>query len=635
MKKCITLTFATLLLTHLLSAQHFVEGQEAAGIDHIVSHSSFMGGGAAFFDADNDGDDDLYITSGKEVDHFYVNNGDGTFSNLTESAGFASTDFYYTTGVVAGDIDNDGFKDLFVINWGSDDPNSSLSPNLLYHNNGDGTFAESQPFLADSSFSIGATFLDYDLDGWLDLYVVNYVAEANFIFDGNIVVGFDHTCFSNQLYRNNGDGTFTEVGDETNLADTGCALATTATDYDMDGDMDIYIANDFGEFIQPNKLYRNNITLGNFTEVGEDTNADVPMYGMGIAVGDIDQDLDLDYYITNFGQNAMIRNDGESFTNVTDICGAGNQWVVEDTSLTVGWGTAFIDIDNDTDLDLYVANGYVPSPNFLPSTLFMNDKLYLNEAAELPFTDVGEDYGITNKFASRGMSYSDFDNDGDIDILSVVLNVPINQPVGSLPYATLLYRNEAGNQNNWIQVTLEGVEANRDAYGAKVIVYADGKALLQEMSGGASHASHPSSRLHFGLADATTVDSISVIWTGGRRTQTSYDYTANQVIHIVEDTSIPNIAVSTEELFAQANAFQLAPNPATQNVSLRWNTTELIQLQQIEIFNTSGQLVQQQSLSVLASEGQIKLDLNELSSGIYYVLIRTNQGVTARKLVVE
>jgi hypothetical protein len=632
MKYSIGFLFFSLAYLPFLSAQHFVEAQQEAGIDHIVSHASFMGGGAAFFDADNDGDDDLYITSGKEVDHFYVNNGDGTFTLSSEAAGFTNTSFYYTTGVVSGDVDNDGFKDLFVINWGSD--TASLAPNFLYHNNGDGTFTETQPFPEDASFSIGATFLDYDLDGWLDLYVVNYVAEANFLYDGNVVVGFDHTCFSNQFYRNNGDGTFTEVSQEVNLADTGCALATTATDYDMDGDMDIYIANDFGEFIQPNKLYRNNITQGNFTEVGEATNAAVPMYGMGIAVGDIDQDLDFDYYITNFGRNAMIRNEGGSFTNITELCGAGNEWVVEDTSLTVGWGTAFIDIDNDSDLDLYVANGYVPSPGFLPSTLFMNDKLYLNNAGELPFSDVGESYGITNKHATRGMSYSDFDNDGDIDILAVVLNVPINLPVGSDQYATLLYRNEAGNLNNWFQVTLEGVEANRDAYGSKVIVYADGKALLQEMSGGASHASHYSSRLHFGLADASTVDSVSVIWTGGRRTQTSYDFSANQVVHIVEDTTIANVAVGINELFANDNQFKLYPNPTSQSVTLSWKTSQPINVQQLQLFTATGQLVKQQKTAISASQADLPLDVSSLPSGVYYLLVRTDQGVLSKKLVV-
>lgn len=627
MKSCL-LFFCLALSFQALYGQHFVEGQIDAGIEHFVNHRSMMGGGAAFFDADNDGDDDLYITSGRDVDHYYVNQGDGTFQLSTTEAGFQETDFYYTTGVATADVDNDGFKDLFVYTWGTD--TSSLARNLFYHNNGDGTFTENWPFEDDMAFAIGATFLDYDLDGWLDLYLVNYVAEAGFIYDGGTIVGFDHTCFENSFYHNNGDGTFTERAAELGLADTGCALATAATDYNNDGDMDLYIANDFGEFIQPNKLYRNNFPNDNFSEVGETTGADLPMYGMGIAIGDIDQDLDLDYYVTNFGLNEMIRNDGGSFTNVTEECGAGNEWVHQDSTMTVGWGTAFIDIDNDTDLDLYVANGYVPSPEFLPSTIFMNDKLFLNEG-DLPFTDTGEDYGIVNRYNARGMSYSDFDNDGDIDILSIVLNIPMNDE----GWATLLYRNEAGNQNNWVQVTLEGVEANRDAYGSKVIVYSDGKALLQELGGGSSHASHPSSRIHFGLGQATTIDSIQVIWTGGQRTQTYPDATINQVIHIVEDTTIANIPVRTGNLALPSKAVKVYPNPADQQVTLEWNINSVLALQKVELFNTAGQLVLQQSLNTSAARGKLSLNTASLAPGMYYLLLRTEQGVVSRKLVIE
>lgn len=610
-----------------LQAQHFVEAQAEAGINHHVSHTSFMGGGAAFFDADNDGDDDLYITSGKDTDHFYLNNGDGTFSLSSAAAGFSATDDYYTCGVATGDVDNDGFRDVFVYTWR--DADNNLGRNLFYRNNGDGTFTEDWPFPGDTTFAIGATFLDYDLDGWLDLYVVNYVSEANFLYDGNVIVGFDHTCWDNQFYHNNGDGTFTERSADLNLDDTGCALATAATDYNGDGDMDIYIANDFGEWIQPNKLYRNNFPTDNFTEVGAATGSDLPMYGMGIAIGDIDQDLDFDYYVTNFGRNEMIRNDGSSFANITEACGAGDQWVVEDTSLTVGWGSAFIDIDNDTDLDLYVANGYVPSPNFLPSTLFQNDKLFLNQG-DLPFADVGETYGITNRWATRGMAYSDFDNDGDVDIVSVVLNVPMNET----GYATLLYRNEAGNQNNWLEVKLEGVEANRDAYGSKVIVYADGKALIREVDGGSSHASHPSSRLHFGLGDAAAVDSIKVIWTGGRRTQLVYDDGINQLVNILEDTTIANVIVNTEDLAPNLeNALQLAPNPTQDQVTFSWTGAELPTVERIQFYNAAGQLSLEHTTGLRGQ--QLSVDVSTLPKGLYYVLVRTEAGILTRKLVVQ
>ena len=611
-----------------LHAQHFIEAQTAAGIDHVSDHFALMGGGAAFFDADRDGDDDLYLTTGLNADNFYLNNGDGTFTLRTEEAGLSGTDSYYTTGVTVGDVDNDGYQDIFVYTWRNDDGN--LGRNLLYRNNGDGTFTEDWPFPADTAFTMGATFLDYNLDGWLDLYVVNYVEIADFIYDGGTIIGFEHTCFGNRFYQNNGDGTFTEVAADLNLEDTGCALATAATDFNNDGAMDLYIANDFGEWIEPNKLYENNYPSSNFTEVGEATGSDLRMYGMGIAIGDIDQDLDFDYYVTNFGRNELIRNDGGTFTNITDECGAADEWVVQDTSLAIGWGTAFLDIDNDTDLDLYVANGYVPGPDFIPSTFLMNDKLFLNEG-ELPFADVGEAYGITNPYVSRGMAYSDYDNDGDLDILSVVLNGPSNIEEG---YATLLYRNEAGNQNNWLEVKLEGIDANRDAYGSKVIVYADGKALLREVDGGSSHASHPSSRLHFGLGQATTVDSIEIIWTGGLRTQMVYENGINQILHIEEDTTIAPIVSTFEETAPRTlSQLRIAPNPASQEVTFSWPGSPLGEVTEIAFYNTAGQLVR--TYQDTSNASSFSVDLSQLPAGLYFVQLRSREERITRKLVIE
>ena len=329
----------------------------------------------------------------------------------------------------------------------------------------------------------------------------------------------------NTFYKNLGNGQFEEIAEVLQIDDNGCSLAVVSTDFDNDGDLDIYVANDFGDFIETNRLFKN-ITIDStifFNEVGAILGADISMYGMGIAVGDVDRDLDLDYYITNFGKNVFLRNDGDAFTDITDATGTGDEFIV-DSLLAIGWGTAFLDVDNDSDLDLYVANGFVPSPDFLPSQLFMKDKLYLNEG-NLQFVDTDTTYGIQNKWTSRGMAYSDYDNDGDLDILTVVLNVPMNES----GWQTLLYRNEKGNEKNWLQVKLEGVEVNRDAYGSKIIVHAGNQSFLEEVSGGSSHCSHSSSRIHFGLDTLTTVDSVEVLWTGGNRRQMVYDLS---LIHI-------------------------------------------------------------------------------------------------------
>lgn len=618
---------------------HFVEAQDEAMIDHYFSHDIFIGGGAAFFDYDNDGDDDLYITAGLEMDHFYENNGDGTFTDKSFEVGLLGTQYYYTTGVVAGDIDNDGFKDLFVTTNQSN--LESHGKNLLFRNNGNGMFQDiwNQIQPKDKTQAISAVFTDYDLDGLLDIYVISYVESASFTTDPNgTVTGFSHDCFANTFYKNLGNGQFEEVAEILQINDEGCSLAVVSTDFDMDGDMDIYVANDFGEFIEPNHLYKN-VTIDSviiYDEIANAVDANLGMYGMGIAVGDVDRDLDLDYYVTNFGKNVLLRNDGDSFTDITDAAGVGDEWIIVDSLLAIGWGTSFLDVDNDSDLDLYVANGYVPSPSFLSSTLFMNDKLFINDE-NLEFIDTDTTYGIQNKYTSRGMAYSDYDNDGDLDVLSVVLNVPIN---GS-GWKTVLYKNEKGNEKNWLQVDLEGVDVNRDAYGSKIFVHADGKVLLEEVSGGSSHASHHSSRIHFGLDTISMVDSVEVLWTGGNRRQLLYDVEVNQMIEILEDTTLALIndtttmdtilIDSTVDLLKNKPSMQVAPNPAQDILHVEINHS--IGEGELILYNILGQI--EQRVFLAKQDANIILDLKEIESGMYVLVYQSERITLTQKVLIK
>ena len=609
-------------------AQHFLEFQDSANIDHIFNHTGFLGGGAAFFDYDNDRDDDLYITSGNERDHFYENNGDGTFTYKSIDAGFIATKLYYTTGVIAGDIDNDGFKDLFITTWFSDfEPTGK---NLLYKNNGDGTFTEiwNHTEEKDNTQCMGATFIDYDLDGLLDIYTVSYVEDAAFIYDDNgVIIGFDHLCHENRFYHNLGNSEFEEISSGIYLNDTGCALAVTSTDFDADGDMDIYVANDFGEFIQPNKLFRNNIIELDFMEVGANYGADASIYGMGIAVGDIDNDLDMDYYATNYGKNVLLKNNGNTFSNITDASGAGDEWIIEDSLMAVGWGTALLDIDNDADLDLYVGNGYIPGPGFLNTFIFQNDKLFLNNN-NLDFSDVGVEYGIENKFTTRGVSFSDYDNDGDLDVLAVVENVPVN----NLEWATVLYNNQKGNENNWLQVTLEGIETNRDAFGSKVYLYADDKTFLTEISGGGSHASHVSSRAHFGLNDIDHIDSLQIAWTGGKRLQTLYDLDVNQHIYVTEDTASTTI-VNTAEISRLPVQINITPNPSNGHITIQLNNMTDFDFGEIEFYNLLGELKKKIIIEPNQKNSLHKLD--RINSGTYFVLLKIDSKIFIEKIVIQ
>ncbi|HFA52046.1 MAG TPA: T9SS type A sorting domain-containing protein [Bacteroidetes bacterium] len=627
MNKTTVSILSLLFFSKILCAQYFLEYQDSAHIDHLFDATASLGGGAAFFDYDNDGDDDLYITAGNDRDHFYINNGDGTFTYNSIGAGFVITKLYYTTGVIAGDIDNDGYKDLFVTTWYSDfEPGGGK--NLLFKNNGDGTFTEiwNNMEAGDKVQTMGATFIDYDLDGLLDIYTANYVDEVGFVYDdeGNIIE-YNHTCYRNNFYHNMGNGEFQDEANTLNLFDNGCALAVTASDFDMDGDMDIYIANDFGEFILPNQLFQFNSDNGFFWPVASEYNADAKMYGMGIAVGDIDQDLDFDYYVTNFGKNILLENNGNTFNDITDISGTGNEWVVTDSLLSVSWGTAFLDIDNDSDLDLYVANGWIPSAPFLPSTTAIDDVLFLNNGDGI-FDEAGESYGIKNSSVSRGMSFSDYDNDGDLDMISVVLNIPPTLT----GQKTVLYNNQKGNEKNWLQVTLEGVKVNRDAYGSKVYLCIGDKTLLQEVSGGSSHASHVSSRLHFGLGDLPSVDSLTVVWTGGNNSQTLYDLPVNQVVHIKEDTTTMN-----PTSFRQVKndlLFYVFPNPANDKlmVELKNNSQNI---DAVEIYNEIGGLVKRQYINDNRNRAEIKLD--GYTGGVYFLKIKSGDKYFYKKIIVQ
>lgn len=513
-------------------SQIFSEITTESGIEHHFAQDRFMGGGVVFFDANNDGFDDIYLTSGFNEVKFYLNNQDGSFTDQTVESGLDQTKGFYTTGAISGDTDNDGDQDLFVTTWFLIDDKVQLTRNLFYENQGDGTFIErgDDAGIDIASFSIAATMLDYNLDGFLDIYVGNYVES------GSVLVG-DLVCFPNQLYRNNGDGSFTDVAPSIGIDGSGCTLAVKAADWNQNKEIDIYVANDFGgfDFASPNKLYNN--TNGLFSQIAEEVNAQAEFYAMGIANGDYDMDGDFDMYVTNLGKNGLLRNDNGVFSREEDTAGVGNEFTLDESGdlSTTGWGTVFFDYDNNLWLDLFVANGRVPSDTPNPLTGELDPcKLYTNNE-DGSFTDYTEEAGVGDNGRGRGMAMSDFDNDGDVDIF--VVNQDANPQQAPGPYSSRFFRNDIDNNNNYLKITLEGVVNNRDGYGAIVKVHVGSHILLREHSTGGSHCSQHSSTMHFGLSDFTEVNQIDVIWPGGQVqtiTPSDIDLSANQTIHIVE-----------------------------------------------------------------------------------------------------
>ncbi|MEM9918688.1 MAG: FG-GAP-like repeat-containing protein [Bacteroidota bacterium] len=619
--KRITIIFLFFALgTSQLFAQYFVEQSKEIGIDHAYLARGLTGGGAAFFDYDNDGDEDLYITTGTiQKDFIYENNGDGTFTKVLDDLGLSITRTYNTVAVTTGDIDNDGDRDLFVTTWeyypgGGDEP---IARNLLFENEG-GTFKEigEEAGITHESFGLGALFFDYNKDGFLDIYVLNHIEEKAFTYDSTGVIdGFAHTCYRNFLYKNNGDNTFTESAADLGLDSKGCTIAAIPTDYDMDGDLDLYLANDFGDYLIPNELYENQYPIDGFVDVSEATGANVPAFGMGIAAGDFDHDLDIDYYITNIGRNILIENTNGTFQDITAEAGVENTFASPDER-TTGWGTAFIDIDNNRLLDLYVTNGRMPTLAAFPTARLDPDKMYMNNG-DNTFNDETMEAGVGDTDYGRGMAYSDYDMDGDLDIITVVLT----EQGGHSKF----YINQLDNDNHFVQFKLTGKESNRDAFGAKVWLHAGGETYLKEIySGGCSHASQSTSIVHFGLGDVDQVDSLRIDWPNGHVDRLGA-FAVDQ-LHQIEE----GIVTSVKEEFADALGIEVLPNPFDNYIQLSADRAFSEELN-VRLTSTEGRLIFERELTLTQSEN---LPLGtSLAPGLYVLTIKSAEGIQVTKLM--
>jgi enediyne biosynthesis protein E4 len=501
----------------------FVDVAKASGVtfSHVYSPEKkyiveSMSGGVALFDYDNDGYLDLFLVNSLTVELFkankktrsalYRNNGDGTFADVTDSAGVA--DIGWGMGVAVGDYDNDGFDDLYV---------TCLGPNRLLRNSGKGTFTDvtAKAGVGDPRMSTGAAFFDYDGDGRLDLFVTNYVG-----FDLKNLPAFGEgaTCqykgvpvqcgprglpgAGDSLYRNNGDGTFEDVSKKAGVADAigYYGLDVVASDFDGDGRVDVFVANDS----TPNYYYRNNGN-GTFTEVGFASglalNANGAEQGcMGVTLGDYDHDGQLDLFVTNFEDeyNTLYRNAGRSiFDDVsykTEVAGVSLPYV--------GWGTKFFDYDNDGWVDLFVANGHA----YPQRERYRQRKLLHRNNRDGTFTEVASLCGgaLMEDRASRGTAFGDVDNDGDVDVV-----------VADLDGTPQLLRNDGGNANNALLVETVGVKSNRNGIGARVRIVSGELTQVDEVRSGGSYISHNDMRLHFGLEKRTKVDLVEVRWPSG------------------------------------------------------------------------------------------------------------------------
>ncbi|MEQ9289397.1 MAG: FG-GAP-like repeat-containing protein [Cyclobacteriaceae bacterium] len=490
-------------------SQGFTEIALQSGINHYGYDSDYLAGtGLAFVDIDGDGDEDLYLVGGLHSDVLLVNDGTGKFEDVSVEAGLAFTANIPTNGVIAGDIDKDGDRDLCIT---TGDGHS----NILLLNNGNKTFtniAESAG-LTSKYWSMGASFGDYNQDGLIDLFIGNYIINTG--NESRVIKG---GALRNQLYKNLGNNKFEDVSNQFPFVEESATLVTAFTDVDGDRNLDIFVGNDFGPTYGANNLYQYDFEEG-YVNIAKSANTDKEVYAMGIGNGDYDKDGDLDYYVTNDGPNLFhtkrhtaIRYDDQAAKLEVALPGY------------TSWGTVFFDYNNDSHLDLAVANGAYLSGLFQPTFLFQGN-------SEGTFEDVSIDQNVVHHTSGRGLVTADIDNDGDLDF-AVSANYNQSQSDG---IHTLLYRNDNINTNNWFKVKLEGFQSNKDGLGAWVTVVANGETLVREISGGgASYLSHNSIVAHFGLAGSQTTDSLTVDWIGGSK-QVFTGIPANQMVLIKEN----------------------------------------------------------------------------------------------------
>jgi len=488
----------------------------------------------ATFDYDRDGDLDIYFLNGAPLrgtvaettprNALYRNDGGWRFTDVTEHSGLGDAE--YGLGVAIADYNNDGHPDVFLNNFGQ---------NRLYCNNGDGTFTsvEVQAGLQGGhTVGAGASFLDIEGDGDLDLYVANYIqfsydAKPPSVFRGRKVypgpVVFP--AEPDRLYRNNGDGTFTDISRQAGISGLASwGMGTAAADFDDDGDTDILVANDSA----PNFLLQNDGT-GKFTDVGLlrgiafDYRGE-PLGSMGVEVGDFNNDGRLDAFMTSYEKQltALYQNLGQGFfQDVTLRAGAG-----AGTLPRVNWGTGLVDFDNDGDRDLFFVNGHIHDnlDEFDDTTTYRQPNQLLENRDGRRFVDVSAACGLTvrGQHSGRSACFEDFDNDGDLDV--VVLN--------SRELPTLL-ENRTQTAHGWIQIELVGRGTNRDGVGARVAVKAGKSVQIAEVHSGRGYQSHFGSRLHFGLAGQEHLDQIEIRWIGGGR-DIVRDIPAGRIIQIHE-----------------------------------------------------------------------------------------------------
>jgi len=493
----------------------FVHTDGGEGKNRYIVES--VASGIATFDYDLDGNIDILFLNGSPLpgspegtpatpNALYRNEGDWKFTDVTTQAGL--NDSNYHLGVCVGDYNNDGFPDLFLSNFG---------PDILYRNNGDGTFTDVTMTAGvgnGNQVGAGASFLDFNADGHLDLFIANYCdfsikkhkprhINGHPAYAGPMIYG----PVPDTLYRNNGDGTFTDFSRESGIAAiSGTGMGVISSDYDQDGDIDIIVGNDaMANFVWQNDGKGRFQEVGLFSGLAYDSNG-IGLGTMGVDCGDYNNDGKMDFYMTSYQKQwgILYQNEGTGFfMDATRTTGAGTATYNE-----VTWGLGMEDFDNDGFRDLFVACGHLQDNIRLwdDTSRFEARNILLRNIEGKKFIDVSSMSGEGMKVerSSRGAAFDDLDNDGDIDV--VVLNTKT---------APTILRNDSVTSNHWIRIRLQGTRSNQEAIGASIKVTAGNHTQFDEIHSGRGYQSHYGTLSHFGLGRQSTIDYVEVRWPSG------------------------------------------------------------------------------------------------------------------------
>jgi len=568
-----------LIFSNIANAQlAFDDVAAQIGVNYSYGDSEY-GGGVSFADFDNDGWDDITYTSENGVDIYFLKNTNGDF-NLVSFSGISNTN--KTKQVIWVDYDNDGDKDLFIT--------ALEGKNSFYINDGEMNFTDissSIGIFQTDLFTYGASFGDIDNDGDLDLFISNRSPV-------------DH----NYLYRND-SGTYVDITNSSGISLEGqLSFCSIFFDYDKDGLQDIYVSNDKEENI--NRLYKN-LGDGVFQDVSDFSNAGVDVSAMSTTLGDFNNDGWFDIYITNtpFSQissivgNVLLKNNGDgTFTNIATETGTSFD--------SLGWGSVFLDADNDGFLDLYVSSSLDGSAQFLSSAFYhqQNDETFI----------IPQDIGFSSDLReSYSNAIGDINNDGKPEI--VVVNDTENN---------FLWQNNTSNQNNWLKVKLEGVISNRDGIGNTIEINVDGQSQYRYTLAGEGYLSQNSFYEFFGIGEAAEVDYVKVTWTATGETETINNISSNQSIIIKEGSGI-----LSNDTVLKATTFGVYPNPSNNGIfKITTTNQEIISLQ---VFDLSGRLIIKKS----DISNNDEINLSQYQKGIYMARLSSKTKNEVLKLILD